>query len=133
VERLTAGGEEGKQPAAGQQCGDIWSRREDLLAVVQHQQHAPLSQRATHCLQQRLTRILPHPEHTRDHRNDIVRGADESQIDDEDPIGESIEGLGSDLHCQSRLARSPRSSQCHEPHSLIKEPQDTRNVCITAN
>ncbi len=73
-----------------------------MLAVIEHQQQLPRSQRLYKCRCRRLTVVLGDAEGRREGRGHQIRLRERRQIDEADPIGVRI------LNFMSKLQRKPR-------------------------
>jgi len=141
-QRLPAGGQDGHAWAAGHQhLGQLGDRVDQVLAVVEDQQHPPGLQQ----LHQPLHRILLRrqgdrawPEPTADAQG---RGhgvghrplaAQRGQLDQPDPVGDVVGQAGRHLHGQAGLARPARTGEGDQP-GLFEHGGDPGHLLVPAD
>ena len=109
---LTAGGQQCQlRTAVKQRLGDCGGGVDQVLAVVQHDEGAPLCQVGAQAVNQRRLRLLAHTQHRRQRGGDALRLAQRRQIDKPDAIGEGRHLLLRQLQRQPRLAAAADARQ----------------------
>ena len=88
---------------------------EDVLAVVDHQQEPPTSERIGNRVDQGRVALWRDAEHGRDRSRDGGRVADRCELDHPHAVGELAGDLGPDLEGQPRLADPADAGQRDQP------------------
>ena len=112
VERFATGDERSACRCSRDERGQQRSGLDDLLEVVDHEQHLLRGEERG----QRLPGTLVDPECLRDRGNDEVRIGDAGQVDQVDAIGMLVKQVRGNLDRQACLARSAGARQGHEPN-----------------
>ena len=89
--------------------------REDVLAVVHHQQDLPAGQRLGHGVDERRVALRCDAEDRRDRGRDGRRVADRRQVHQPHAVGELAGHLGADLEREPGLADPADAAQRDEP------------------
>src|SRR5215471_15694095 len=116
MEHRTAGHADGEMRATGQQVGHVWSCRQDLLEVVEYEQHVFVLQEGFEESHKRQCPVLFDFERLSDGGNDQVGVADRSQLDERDAIGKVVEELSGDLQNQAGFADTASPGEGHQTH-----------------
>jgi hypothetical protein len=119
AQRLAARGEH-REPGAGaqQRVRDLRARRDEVLAVVEHEQHAPRADGAGRPGEGRLAVALGHGQRGRHLMGEERRVAQGGQVGPGDALGRAARRAG---RASGRLARQPRlaaaagAGERHEP------------------
>jgi len=127
AQRRAAGREHEESRRGAEQIRDEGSRRQKLLEVVEHEQHA-LAAQVLGYRRGELAVTLLHTERLGDRRNEQLVARDRSKVDEERTVGKlRLERRGNGER-QSRFARSARAGQGREAHVfLAEEPRDRRH------
>ena len=107
---------------------------DEVLEVVEHQEHRPVADELLEGLGERGRRRLADPERLRDRGNDELRVADGFERHDEDAVGVVLDDLRRRLQRESRLAGARRAGQRQQPHVLAAEQvRDRRELALAAD
>ena len=112
AQRHAARGDD-RHPRCGLEDGVDQRRRrlEQVLAVVDHQQHALVFQLLRHRLQQRPARLFAHAQHLRGLGRHERAVAQRREVDEPDAVGKLAGHLGRHLQAQPRLAQPAHAQQ----------------------
>ncbi len=89
--------------------------RDQVLAVVDDQQHLAVLRVLHQRLDDRAPRLLLHAEHRRDRLRHEPRVRHRRELDEPDAVGVVVDDLGADLQRQSRLADAAGAGQRQQP------------------
>ena len=124
-QRRAARGQDPDARGRGEQVADEGCSGEDLLEVVQHEQHPPLAQMLDHALGQ-VPLALAHVERLGDRRHEQLRARDRREADEQRAVAELGLELVRDRQPDSRLARASRAGEGDEPRALVAEQRADR-------
>ena len=119
-QRRAARGQDPHAWGRGEEVADEGCSGEDLLEVVQHEQHPPLAQMLDHALGQ-VPLALAHVERLGDRRHQELRARDRREADEQRTVAELGLELVRDRQPDSRLARASRAGEGDEPRALVAE------------
>ena len=95
---------------------EVGGGRQDVLAVVEHEQQTPARQRRRRCSSVTDASGAGRDAQRGRHRVGHGRGvADGGQLDQPDPVGELVRQLGGDLDGQAGLADAAHAGEGHQP------------------
>ena len=104
-----------RRAAALQADNQRRARVQQMLTVVQHQQHPTVADKPQQRVHRGAARLIGQAQRA-DHRDRHQIGiGDRRQIDQPHPAAESTGDLGGDLHRQARFADTARAGERHEP------------------
>ena len=139
AQRLAAGRQQRQVRAIAQQrVGQLGTRPDQVLTVVQHHQQAPPAHGLHNRLDHRTARLQAHPQHIRHRHRDQVRVTERRKIGEPHPIPRLVQQPGRHLQPQPGLARPARTGQRHQPrltHQTVHRGQlhlpadETRHLC----
>ena len=116
AERLAAGCQNTKIRTGAKQCGaELRAPVEDMLTVVEQQQHIAIGQVPAHRISRRVPRRATDVEHTRRLGSDVFCRAHRGKINQPDAIGPLPRLTTTELDGRSGLAHPGRSGQRHQP------------------
>ncbi len=118
AERLAAGCQDAKARAGAEQRGA--ERRagvEDVLTVVEQEQHVAVGEVPPQHISRRVPRRATNVEYTRRLRRDVFRVGDRGEIDKPDAIRPPARLTTTELDGRSGLAHPARAGQRHQPGS----------------
>lgn len=127
-----AGGDHAHPRAAGQQPGDVVGRVEQVLDVVQHQQHAPLAQVPAQGDRQRLGARVAQAERAGDGGQHVCRVAQRGEVDEHRAVGVLAAQPQRQLQGQPRLARATGADQREEP-GRAEQHAGRRDLAVAAD
>jgi hypothetical protein len=100
-----------------QRHAELRARVEDMLTVVEHQQHVPIGQVPPYGISRRVPRGAANVEHTRRLSRYVFGRIHRGKIDEPNAIG-PLPGLATtQFDGRSGLAHAGRASQRHQPSS----------------
>ena len=112
AQRLTAGREQPDVRAVPKQdVGELGARVEDVLAVVQQHEQAPLADRFDERADDGAARVLRYGKHIRDGDRDEIRVLKRGEIRKPHPVAGAIQQPGRDLERKAGLARAARAGE----------------------
>ena len=94
--------------------GEVCSGLHEVLAVVEHQQHAARLQVGTQGLQQRPLGLVAHAQHLRGYGSHKLRVAQRREVDEPDAVSVTMFDRLGHLQRQSRLAQTTHAQQGDE-------------------
>ena len=124
AERLAAGGCDVQARARADERGDQRRARiQQVLAVVQHDQHVAVGDRSAQFVDRRPPRLVDDPHGVRHRGRDQIRVGDGSQVDIGDAVVEHIRHAGDRLDGEPCLADASGTHQRDDPltHELRSE------------
>jgi hypothetical protein len=112
---LTAGGENREARAAAQQFdNELAARAEQVLAVIEQQQHQPVGEEAQQRLHRGAARLIGQAECSRDGDRDDGRIRDRREVDVPDTVVEFAARFCRDFDGEPRLAGPARTGEGHQ-------------------
>ena len=125
-ERLAARRDEPQVGAGGEELGERRGRFEELLEVVEHEQHPPVADV--------LGRRALSAEGGADRREDELGVVEGLQADPPDAVLVLVRDLGPGLHGEPRLARATRAGQRQQAHLRVgKEGEHFAELLLAAD
>ena len=118
MQRRPAGHQHLQPATRRQQLGHHRGRGQQVLEVVEQQQHLPAAQMRGERLEQRLAAHLGDPQRPRDGGRNQGGIAQRGQGHDEDPVGVGATEVLGHVQGQTRLADPARAGQREQPHRL---------------
>jgi hypothetical protein len=116
LQPLPAGSQHHQPVTGGQQPGHhVGHLRQQMLGVIQHDQHPASLKPGRHRALQAGSLVFPHAQHLRDRAQHLVAAADRRQPGPPQPVRELIPQPGRGLHRQPGLADPPGAGQRHQP------------------
>ena len=124
-QRRAARGQDPETRGSGEQVADEGRGREDLLEVVQHEQHAALAEVLDHAFGQ-VPLALADVERLRDRGHEQLRVRDRREADEQGAVAELGLERVRDRESQPRLARPSGTGERDEPRALVAEKRADR-------
>ena len=115
AQRLTARRQQRDVPAIPEQgVGQLGARVDDVLAVVQQQEQAPLADRLDQGVQQRAVRVRRDAEHLGHGGGDEAGVLQRGEIGEPHAVAGTVRHPGRDLEREPGLARAARAGERHQ-------------------
>jgi hypothetical protein len=107
--------------ASQQTVGDVGDRVSEMLAVVEHEQDAPVAHMRHRCLDRGLPWLVVQSKSSQDRADHQFRPGERSQLDHPDAIGKAGQEIVGKLVGQTGLSDSAGSDHRQEPrrHQLM--------------
>src|SRR6266516_946328 len=113
--------------ARGQEVGQVWGCREDLLEIVEDEQQVLTTKRDFEQIEEGLSYRFFESERLRDAGHDQAGIADGSERDEKDTIGEVGEEVSGDLESEASFADAASPGEGHQAHLwTMQESTDSR-------